>query len=224
MGANDSPLPPLDTFDVRPGIKHGSSSRIYRNLEWAHEFEANRRRREVEWPVKLECDGITYEMHKPDPALKKRSWWIVAAPNAGKTRWINRTFAGTRIYCPRAGPYPFEGYAGQAIVIYDDRKKVSFEEFSDVLNTWDIVHPVFGEVRFRTQDWPVGKTRNVIVLSNKTIEESFEAEDHLRMKKRFIQIVNPKLIPPEEMSDNEEEPPTEAVTSVDAVAEGWTQA
>lgn len=150
------------------------------------------------------CQGSrSYAMASPDPSLKKRNWWIVAPPNAGKTRWINKTFKNTNIYCPRMGKYPFEGYRDQDIIIYDDRTNVSFEEFSDVLNTWDFLHPIYGEIRFVTQDWKLGHTRNVIVLSNKTIEESLPESDHNRMKKRFIQIVNPILLSPEEISDDE---------------------
>jgi len=109
------------------------------------------------------------------------------------------------------GKYPFEGYANEDIIIYDDRENVSFEEFANVANTWDIVMPVFGEVRFNTQDWKVGHTRNIIVLSNKTIEQCMKEEDWQRMKKRFIQIVNPVLKPLEEnSSDDEEEKPQEA--------------
>lgn len=183
----------------------GKRKGLYNDLQWSRQFRVLQQLKSVEYPIKLECEGKTYEMHKPDPAIKKRSWWIIAAPNAGKTRWINRVFANTAVYTPRMGKYPYEGYADQDIVIYDDRKGICFEEFSDVLNTWDMVHPVFGEVRFNVQNWKMGHSRNVIVLSNKTIEESVPPDDVTRMKKRFIQIVHPVLLLPSEMSSDEEE-------------------
>jgi len=161
----------------------------------------------VSYPIKLECEGKSYEMLVPDPRVKKRSWWIVAPPNAGKTRWLNKTFARQKIYCPRTGPYPFEGYLDQDIIIYDDREGVSFSEFASVLNTWEIIQPVAGQVRYNVQNWKIGHTRSVIVLSNKTIEQSMPEEDWQRMKKRFIQIVNPVLIPPEEVSDDDDAAP-----------------
>nr|WAE42220.1 MAG: replication associated protein [Cressdnaviricota sp.] len=181
----------------------GKRKSAYQDIEWSKQHRLIQSLKPVMWPVELICEGKSYDMRAPDPANKKRNWWIVAPPNAGKTRWINKTFAGTAIYCPRTGKYPYEGYADQQLIIYDDRTKVPFEEFSDVLNTWEFIHPVYGEVRFRTQDWKISQTRNVIVLSNKTIEESMPEEDWERMKKRFIQIINPVLIPQDEKSDEE---------------------
>jgi len=177
---------------------------------WSRQFEVQRALKPVQFPVELRTTERTYVMEAPNPGVKKRNWWIVAPPNAGKTRWLNRTFAGRSIYSPRPGPYPFEGYRDQDIVVYDDREGVKFEEFADVLNTWDIVHPVAGQVRYTTQDWKLGHTRNIIVLSNKTIEEVMPAEDVLRMKKRFMQIVNPILLLDGEQSDEEEEKEADA--------------
>jgi len=183
----------------------GDSKRKYLDWQWREQFRVAASRKEPKYPIVLACEGKSYEMLKPDPRIKKRSWWIVARPNAGKTRWVNRQFAGIRCYCPRVGKYPFEGYEDEDIIIYDDREGVTFQEFASVLNTWDIIQPVAGEIRYITKNWKVGHTRSCIVLSNKTIEESIPEEDHARMKKRFIQIVNPVLLNPEEVSDDEEE-------------------
>nr|WAE42211.1 MAG: replication associated protein [Cressdnaviricota sp.] len=191
-----------DVFDIM-AHELGKRKGMFADHQFTQQYLLTASLKPIEWPITLSCEGKEYRMEAPEPKLKKRNWWIVAPPNAGKTRWINKTFARTAIYCPRTGKYPYEGYSDQQLIIYDDRTKIAFEEFSDVLNTWEFVHPVFGEVRFRTQDWKLGQTRNVIVLSNKTIEESLPEEDWVRMKKRFIQIVNPVLIPPQEMSDDE---------------------
>lgn len=183
----------------------GKRKAMYADYCWSRDFLVTRSLKPVDFPVSLVCDGITYQLFAPDPAIKRRSWWIVAPPNAGKTRWLNRTFGGKRIYSPRTGKYPFEGYDDQDIVVYDDRESVSFAEFSSVLNTWDIVEPIAGEIRYNTKNWKLGHTRSVIVLSNHTIEESMKPEDVQRMRKRFIQIVNPILLQPSDLSSPEPE-------------------
>jgi len=183
----------------------GKRKSMWQDYMWSQEHRVLLSQKPISFPIKLECEGKSYEMLNPDPRVKKRNWWIVAPPNAGKTRWLNKTFAGQRVYCPRTGPYPFEGYLDQDIVVYDDREGVSFAEFASVLNTWEIIQPVAGQVRYKIQNWKLGHTRSIIVLSNKTIECSMPEEDWQRMKKRFIQIVNPVLIPPEELSDDDEE-------------------
>nr|WAE42227.1 MAG: replication associated protein [Cressdnaviricota sp.] len=195
-------------------VDHPSKGKLayYHDYKWYQNYLQFSKFKAVQFPIKLVTAEATYEMIKPDPANKKRNWWIVAPPNTGKTRWIQNTFAGTKVWTPRLGKYPYEGYDGEEIIIYDDRGKVSFEEYSNVLNTYKVRTPVYGEVRFRTQDWPVNTTRSIIVLSNLKIEDSFQDADSAlmdlnikRMKKRFIQIINPVLINPDELSDNEEE-------------------
>lgn len=194
--------------------KLGKRKSNYLDHLWSEQWKQLKSFGPVAYPIKLNCADKSYEMPAPDPRIKKRNWWIVAPPNAGKTRWLNRTFARQLIYSPRTGPYPFEGYADQDIIVYDDREGVTFAEFASVLNTWDIMQPVAGQVRYTTQNWKLGHTRSVIVLSNKTIEDSMPQEDHARMKKRFIQIVNPVLLlPGEESDDDEEEKPAAAAAA-----------
>lgn len=196
----------------------GKRKTRYMDWRWSQDYAAGRALSDPTWPVTLECEGTTYEMHKPDPAIKKRSWWIVAPPNAGKTRWLNRKFKGQRIYCPRSGKYPFEGYEDQDIVVYDDRQGVKFEEFASVLNTWDIPMPIAGEIRYITQNWKIGHTRSIIVLSNKTLEESMEPDDIQRMRKRFIQIVNPVLKALEDIDSDDDMPAAAAAEHYDFVS------
>jgi len=183
----------------------GKRKAAYQDLEWTARFARGKKLKPVEWPVTLHTAERDYEMAQPSAATKKRHWWIVAPPNAGKTRWINKTFAGRSVFCPRIGKYPFEDYANQDIVVYDDRDGVTFEEFADVANCWEIEKPVYGEIRYKTQYWEPGHVRNIIVLSNKTIEQSMKQEDWSRMKKRFVQIVNAVLIAPEDKSSSDEE-------------------
>jgi len=183
----------------------GKRKSMYLDYIWSQNYKERMEMKAIEWPIKLKTEGKTYEMNKPDVRLKKRHWWIVAKANAGKTKWVNKTFAGIKIYVPRMGAYPFEGYMDEDIIIYDDRDGVKFEEFSDVCNTWDIMKPIAGQIRYITQNWKIGHARNVIVMSNHTIEESMPECDHQRMKKRFVQIVNPVLQEEQDESDDEEE-------------------
>jgi len=183
----------------------GKRKSLWLDYQWSRDFAVQQSLRPVQYPVLLRCADRDHELLAPDPRVKRRNWWIVAPPNAGKTRWLNKTFAGQRIYSPRTGLYPFEGYLDQDIIVYDDRGDVPFSEFASVLNTWDIIQPVAGQVRYTAQNWKLGHTRSIIVLSNHTIEESMPVEDHARMRKRFLQIINPVLIPPEEQSSDEEE-------------------
>lgn len=189
-------------------VELGKKKQFYEDHHWAINMKARMNRKDIQWPVQLVSkDGREYRMQKPDPKEKKRSWWIVSPPNSGKSRWVNETFAGQKVYVTMTGPYPFEQYNDQDIVIYDDKDNISFAEFSSVLNTYQIETPRWGQSRYVPKYWKEGHTRNIIVLSNKTIEEQFEATpiDIKRMKSRFIQIKNVQLCTDNEESDSEEE-------------------
>jgi len=202
------------------GEELGKRKSLYLDYLWSVDYQTLQNLKEPSFPIELQCEGgITHQMDRPDPKLKRRNWWIVAPPNAGKTRWLNRMFAGTKVYCPREGKYPFEGYRDQDIVVYDDRAGVRFEEFASVLNTWNIIMPIAGEIRYVTQNWKMGHTRSVIVLSNKTIEESMEEGDWVRMKKRFIQIIDPKLMNAEEEEEEKEDSKEEAYAAFEVSSE-----
>lgn len=165
----------------------------------------------IVWPVVLKCsDGVEYTMLAPDARIKKRHWWIVSPPNSGKSYWINETFAGKKVFVPMKGDYPFEAYQNEELIIYDDRDQITFEEFSNVANVYKIETHVYGKARFVAVNWPRapplpnvpiprGAVRNIIVLSNQTIEVQCP-NDVDRMKARFKQIINANLLPLEMQS------------------------
>lgn len=211
----DDADPDWNVLDASLGTRKGE----WNDHVWSDQYRLWQSLTDIKYPIVLQCtDGFKYEMQAPNASIKKRHWWIVAPPNTGKTRWVNYTFANQRIYFPRLGKYPYEGYRNQDIIIYDDRSGVTFDEFSDACNVWNIPKPIYGEVRFTTQDWKIGHARNIIVLSNLTIEEYFQQHDWSRMKKRFIQIVNPTLMDPADMSDDEYEIPQQPEIATAAAA------
>jgi hypothetical protein len=184
-------------------VEYGKKQKTWQDFQWYSRHLDQRARSEVAWPVKLACEGGDYTMERPDPKIKKRSWWIVAAPNSGKTRWINATFGMSKVYVAAAGDFPYEQYAGEELCIYDDRQKVTFEELSGVLNTYQIHTQVPGKARYVPVYWPLNATRSIIFLTNTLIEDyGFSIEHIAAMKKRFIQIVNPVL---KQSEDSEEE-------------------
>lgn len=171
-------------------------------------FEANfyrRKKREaIKWPVDIKVQQYCYSgnqeegrittwiMNAPDVTDKKRNYWIVSPPNAGKTYFINKTFKNKRVYLPTKGDYPFEMYDDEELVIYDDIVP-SFAEIADVCNTWDVDKHVFGKSRYVAKLWPLGLARNVIVMSNKRMHQVYkntlpamEARFHEIEIERFI--------------------------------------
>lgn len=185
----------------------GKRRGMYEDHKWSLEHAVQRGLKHVEWPIILNTEEKEYKMEKPvlnekGDYTKKRNWWIVAKPNAGKTRWLNKTFAGTKIWIPSNDGYPFEGYNDAEIIIYDDREDVTFAEFSDILNVWNIVKPVFGKTRYKKQYYTMGAVRSIIVMSNKKIEDVFEGVHLNAMKARFMQIINPKLMDKEDENED----------------------
>nr|WAE42683.1 MAG: replication associated protein [Cressdnaviricota sp.] len=135
------------------------------------------------WP--LEFEG--HVMNKPDPALKRRHWWIVGPADWGKTYGMEEAL-GTRpvFYTKGNNKNKMEGYADQNLIVFDDCF-MTFEELEMYTGT----HKYGLKIPGRNFDGWLGrgKSRNVIVITNKTIEKCKFSEAHEpAIRARFIEI------------------------------------
>lgn len=78
--------------------------------------------------------------------------------------------------------YPFEDYAGQPWIVYDDIVP-SFAEIAAVLNVYRHEVPIWGDTRFYRRYWPEDQARSILVLSNQPPEyegreDKYEARIH----------------------------------------------
>lgn len=167
-----------DDYDV------GKKKRAFDDATWAKQYQQKKQMKEVLWPIQLD----NYEMVKPDPTIKKRHWWIVTPPDAGKTYWMNLQFKMQQAYVPAAGKFPFEHYNNEPVIVYDDRLPC-FKEVAAVSNTHWLATHVWGDVRYTAKFWEMGSSRNIIVLTNKKIQDIYH-EDLIAMQARFIEITN----------------------------------
>lgn len=133
-----------------------------------------------ERPDEVLCAGI-------DPDEKRRHLWFYGAADWGKTTWVNETFANKKIYMrPADDLYPFEGYRGEPIVIYDDVLPKGKEELTCVTNTWRVWMCVYGRTRYTRRYWPLDEPRMVIVLAN--FRPEWEGEGWFDSRFRVIRL------------------------------------
>lgn len=119
-------------------------------------------RKEVVYPIVLPWCSIP----KPDPAEKKRHWWIWGPPDVGKTHITQTAMAGMKVFS--AGPQPkyrFEGYEHEDIVLFDDCVP-TLQEILDATNTWLIQRERVGGKRYSSGYWKVGHCRTLVILAN----------------------------------------------------------
>lgn len=120
----------------------------------------------IRWPILLP-DG-TYA-NRPLRTDRKRHWWITGAPGLGKTRWAQVTFRNTQVFSPiGASPYPFEGYAGEDAILFDDWESIKLTKamLTNVCNVYFIKTHVWGPVRYNRCYWPIDQARTVFIISN----------------------------------------------------------
>lgn len=123
---------------------------------------------EVRWPIRMP-DGTN--QHKPALDERKRHYWICGPANTGKTRWAQVTFRGQKVFFPAQGNgYPFEGYKGEEVVVFDDWKldDITKEMLVNIANVYTTPgrHHVFGKTRYTPVFWPANQARIIIILSN----------------------------------------------------------
>lgn len=105
-----------------------------------------------------------FTLTKPDPAIKKRHWLVVGAPDHGKTYQIQQMFEGKKVFMADETRYPFEGYQHEDIIIYDDVIP-TLERLISISNTWKLKRSV-GETRNFKVFWKKNHTRTIIMTLN----------------------------------------------------------
>lgn len=111
----------------------------------------------------------------PRDAGKKRNLWLCGPANAGKTAWLEAQVYKFRCYKVGDNRYPFDNYAREEIIVYDDVKPRA-QDLLVLGNHSAYPRPVPGATRYHQRFIPGGHYLWTIVCSNKTIEEQYESE------------------------------------------------
>nr|WAE42601.1 MAG: replication associated protein [Cressdnaviricota sp.] len=142
-----------------------------------------------EWPLVF-ADNV---MEAPNPSKKRRHWWIHGEPDVGKSYGMEQALGNRPVFYTRGGgKNKMESYDGENLLVFDDCV-MSFEELSSFTDThkYGLAIPS----RYADNRLKRGSSRNVIVLSNHTIERiGFKNEP--AVKARFIEIEYKGVISP----------------------------
>jgi hypothetical protein len=128
-------------------------------------WEADKKQRtkqDVTYPITLPDDS------KWDPTNlgKKKSLWIVGAPDAGKTKWVQDTFEGKKVFIRSPDDkYPYETYKGESVIICDDFLP-TFKEIVHMTQFYKIETKVYGATRYKNVYMPLKTNVSFIIISN----------------------------------------------------------
>lgn len=117
-------------------------------------------------------------VNEPLPAEKKCNYWIHGEATVGKTLWLNDQFGGRGIYMRVKSDYPYDDWDSnlQRIIIFDD----VYSDLNELLymsNCFRILAPVYGNTRYNKRYMPENKRCTIIILSNRTPEETFWSDE-----------------------------------------------
>lgn len=140
-----------------------STSFTKKRGDWAAwlSFQKAKHYEEVSWPIKM-INGQRQAL--PAPTDKKVNWLIIGPADTGKTRWLNETFDRVDIWCVDDERYPFEGYEGQQVIVWDD----TFPKRSVLIpatNAYKFMKSV-GATRYRKYYWSYDQKNVCIILHN----------------------------------------------------------
>jgi len=121
-------------------------------------------RGELQYPIKLPW----FTIEKPDPAVKKRHWYVCGPPNVGKTKAIREAIGDKRVFWISNLEHCFEDYDNEDIIIMDDVACPS----DLCINITDThcagVKPLI-KSRYLTQYWKKNHCRVLIVIANRWV-------------------------------------------------------
>lgn len=118
------------------------------------------------WPLKISGSDRSVILKDADTPRRISIFWIVGRPGFGKTKWIEDTFEGKKIFKPSRGAHPFDNYEGQPIIIYDDWKFLHRDMLIDTSNYYKTQTPCWGQQRYNVRYWPIRQQRFQIIVCN----------------------------------------------------------
>ncbi len=130
------------------------------NFDAWRDYQMANRMKEIIWPISV----FGYPVSLPDSTEKKINWLIVGRSDSGKTRWVEDTFGGFKIFKVMDPLYPFEGIDGETVLIWDDwfPKRKDLIAASNLYKTRTLV----GRTRYRRFYWKMNQRRMIFILNN----------------------------------------------------------
>lgn len=121
---------------------------------------------EIKFPFIL--PDYTTTVHAPTSLDKKRHYWLWGPANLGKTKWVNDTFAGQKVFIHSGGQHVWEDYADEEVIVVDDMDvdHAWKEQLVACSNVWAVPVKRPGVQRFYNRFWKLNQARLIIILSN----------------------------------------------------------
>lgn len=168
-----------------------------------------RGRSEPEWPIRLPGaetkEGkeapCTYQVREPLASDRRRIIFITGKPGAGKSRWINAAFGGSRVYMRPTGTdeqvinHPFDSYEGEQVIIYDDVLPFpSIGELIRLCNVWNVFMAVPGNTRYRVRYLPLHQPRLILLVYNSVNQCPYVRDERFTSRTWFVKFPNTAAI------------------------------
>lgn len=154
-------------------FRHIAHENYVRKRADLNAWEADAKKQDLGDPFPFQLpDGTVVNKPRMDvneEYIKRRHWVLMGPPDAGKSRWMGRTFKGKAVYLrPMSNDkYPFEigAYHQEQVVLYDD-KVPKLQEFIDVGEIHELRKDTYGESRYTPNYWKQGQARVIVWLIN----------------------------------------------------------
>lgn len=141
---------------------------------------------------------------------------IHGEPGCGKTKWAQTEFMGKRIFCRNRNNYPYEGYKGENVILWDDLQYDSkYDYATEIINCLNYYtagqQHVEGATRYYKVYWPLKQQRYIIWLMNTDLKNSEHhwkpVLDDPRIKDRIKVVYRcvREVVELADMSDEEDE-------------------
>ena len=161
--------------------------KVYRDRECWLSYRRSSAQPNPQWPINGPSGQVWGD---PQTAGKQRNAWIWGPANVGKTTWLENNVYCYKNYKVGNTRYPFDNYADEQIVVYDDVTPIA-RHLLVLGNTSNYPRPCPGDTRYHQRHIPPKIALWTVVCTNKSIEQEFGSEtEELQeaIKARFVEV------------------------------------
>lgn len=150
--------------------------------------------KEIAWPIKYRW----FDIPKPDPAVKKRHWYVIGPSSLGKSFHLMNATMDMKVFWAESKRMDtaLESYRDQELLVFDDNK-IDMHMVIDISNTHKYMKKRSAGDRNFDRYWKKNQTRTMVILSYLPLPNELGKDESFQERFNVLHVTEPLELPSE---------------------------